>query len=58
VRETEIWPSKEGESGWPGGFDERSRLRAVDCLSAVLNRVFCLHQIRAMAIGKRGLLPL
>ena len=51
VRETEIWPRREGDSGWPGGFDERSRLRAVDCLRAVLNRVFCLHQIGEQKSG-------
>ena len=46
VRETEIWPRRDGDSGWPGGFDERSRFSAVDCLSAVLKRVFCLRQIK------------
>jgi hypothetical protein len=41
VSEAEIWPVKEGVRGEPGAGEERSRLREVDCLSAVLKRVFC-----------------
>jgi hypothetical protein len=43
VSETEIWPRREGERGCPGGVDDRSRLRAVDCLRAVLKRVFYIY---------------
>jgi len=39
VREAETWPRREGVSCVPGG-GERSRLMEVDCLSAVLKRVF------------------
>lgn len=41
VREAEIWPRRDGVSCVPAGGDARSRLRAVDCLRAVLKRVFC-----------------
>jgi hypothetical protein len=44
VREAEIWPSREGVKGWPGGA-ERSRFREVDCLRAVLKRVFCEERL-------------
>ena len=39
MREAEIWPRREAVSWVPGG-GERSRLMEVDCLSAVLKRVF------------------
>ena len=41
VREADIWPRSEGVRIVPAGGVERSRLREVDCLSAVLKRVFC-----------------
>ena len=42
VREAEIWPRREGVKGWVGDVGvDRSRFREVDCLRAVLKRVFC-----------------
>lgn len=40
VRDAEVWPRREGVSVVPDGGEERSRLREVDCLSAVLKREF------------------
>jgi hypothetical protein len=40
VRDAEICPSREGVSWVPDGGEVRSRFREVDCLSAVLKRVF------------------
>jgi hypothetical protein len=40
VREADICPRREGVRIVPVGGVERSRLREVDCLSAVLKRVF------------------
>ena len=40
VREAEIWPRREGVR-FVGELGSRSRLREVDCLRAVLKRVFC-----------------
>lgn len=38
VKDAEIWPSSEGVRAVGG--EERSRFREVDCLRAVLKRVF------------------
>ena len=40
MREAEICPRREGVSCVPAGGEARSRLREVDCLRAVLKRVF------------------
>lgn len=40
VREAEICPRRDGERGVPDAVEERSRLREVDCLRAVLKSVF------------------
>jgi hypothetical protein len=40
VSEAEIWPRSEGVKSVPGAGEERSRLRDVLCLSAVLKSVF------------------
>lgn len=39
VRDADIWPRREGVRG-PEGVEERSLRREVDCLRAVLKRVF------------------
>lgn len=40
VSDADIWPRSDGVSCVPAGGDARSRFRAVDCLRAVLKRVF------------------
>lgn len=60
VRDAEIWPSSDGVSGVPDGA-ERSRLRDVDCLRAVLKRVFCnrghIDELGAPMHSDKGSLP-
>lgn len=43
VREAEIWPCRDGEDDVAGRAEKfwRSVRREVDCLSAVLNAIFC-----------------